>query len=613
MRSNVYPFVAVVGQERLKRALLLCLVDPMIGGVLVSGEKGSAKSTLVRGLPELLPSRRLCELPLNVTADRLVGSIDVEAMMKDGRRASERGILSEADGNILYVDEVNLLSEHIANILMEVSSSGVNRIEREGLSEEQPARFALIGTMNPEEGQVRGHLLDRFGLYVEAMGEKDPTRRCEILRRRLLYENDPIAFRASFEKETEALRIAVEDAVVRLPLVSVGEDAVRFASELSRTGNCAGHRAELILTETARAIAALDGKDTVTEREIREAAQYVLPHRIREAIELPPMDPEELEAPPEEQSEKEPPERHSEQEVQNPETQSTSDLPQSGAERDSGDDVEEIESIPLELRFVDAKSASGSGKRAKVRSGTARGRYIRDRIPRDKARDIALDATIRQAVLHPKREGETLAVTVRDSDLREKVREQRTGATILFCVDASASMGVGKRMAAVKGAVMSLLTDAYQKRDTVGILTFRGEDAKVVLPLTRSVDLATKYLSSLKTGGKTPLAAGLTRSYELLKAARARNKEILPYIILLSDGRANVSSTGGDPFEEAVEIASRIVYEKINLLLLDTETGRIRFELAKKLAERSGCEYVKLSELSGGEIERRVKDFMGVR
>lgn len=612
MRSEVYPFSAVVGQEKLKRALLLCLVHPRIGGVLVSGEKGSAKSTLVRGLPELFPSRRLCELPLNVTADRLVGSIDVEAMMKEGRRASERGILSEADGNILYVDEVNLLSEHIANILLEVSSSGVNRIEREGLSEEQPARFALIGTMNPEEGQLRGHLLDRFGMYVAVSGEKDPAKRCEVLRRRLLYESNPIAFRASWQRETDALREKVEAAVMLLPSVEVGEDALRFSAELARTGNCAGHRAELILTETARAIAALDGHTEVHENEIREAAQYVLPHRIREAIELPPPNFEE-EMPPEEQSESEPPERHSEQELKEPEMQSSQSTPQSGADRDSGSDVEEIESIPLELRFVEAKSASGSGKRATVRSGTARGRYIRDRIPKEKARDIALDATIRQAVLHPKKEGETLAVTVRSSDIREKVREQRTGATILFCVDASASMGVGKRMAAVKGAVLSLLTDAYQKRDTVGILTFRGEDARLVLPLTRSVDLATKCLSSMRTGGKTPLSAGLTRSYELLKAARARNKEILPYIILLSDGRANVSMAGGDPFEEAVEIASRIVGEKINLLLLDTETGRIRFELAKKLAEGSGCEYVKLSELSGGEIERRVKDFMGVR
>lgn len=612
MRYDTFPFVAVVGQEKLKRALLLNLIDPHIGGVLVSGEKGSGKSTLVRGLTELLPSRKLIELPLNVTADRLVGSIDLEAIMKEGRRTAERGILSEADGNILYVDEINLLSEHIANILLEVSSSGVNRIEREGLSDIQPARFALIGSMNPEEGQLRGHLLDRFGLYVSCTGERDAEKRCEIIKRRLSYENDPIAFRAAFRKETDELAATVASAVGRLPSIEIGEDAVRFAAELAHTGHCAGHRAELILTETARAIAALDGEDRVTEAALREAAQYVLPHRIREAVELPP--PDMTEAEPEELPESN--RSESFEELQNPEppqNAQSSNTPQSGADRDSGDGIQEIDNIPLELRFCEMKKASGSGKRAKVRSGTARGRYIRDRIPKEKARDIAVDATLRQAVLHPKAEGETLAVTVRQSDLREKVREQRTGATILFCVDASASMGVGKRMAAVKGAVLSLLTDAYQKRDTVGILTFRGEDAKLVLPMTRSVDLATRYLSSLKTGGKTPLSAGLARSYEILKAAKARDKEILPYIILLSDGKANVSQSDGDPFEEAVEIAARIVGEKINLLLLDTETGRIRFEFAKKLAERSGCGYIKLSELSGGEIERHVKDYMGIR
>ena len=612
MRSDAYPFVAVVGQEELKRALLLCLVNPQIGGVLISGEKGSAKSTLVRGLPALLPLRRLVELPLNVTVDRLVGSIDVEGVMRDGRRTLERGLFSEADGQILYVDEVNLLSEHIASILLSVSSSGVNRIEREGISEEHPARFALIGTMNPEEGQLRGHLLDRFGLYVTASGERDPEKRCEIIKRRLLYDRDPIAFSALWRTETERLRESVTNAAALLSSVTANEAVIRFSAELARTGGCAGHRAELVLIEAARAAAALDGRTSVTEGDVRECAKYVLPHRIREAIELPPPNMDGEEPPIEEKNENDTSERHTERDVSPTNIETEPSAPSTGKERDSGEEIEKCEEIPLELRFIDAKSATGSGKRSKVRSGSTRGRYIRARMPKGKTRDIALDATLREAALHPKREGETLAVTVRESDLREKVREQRTGATILFCVDASASMGVGKRMAAVKGAVLSLLTDAYQKRDTVGILTFRGENASLVLPLTRSVDLALKHLSSLKTGGKTPLAAGLHRAYELMKAARARDKELLPYIVLLSDGRANVSLHGEDAFEEAVEIARRIVSERINLLLLDTETGRIRFELAKKLAERSGCEYVRLTALSGGEIERRVKDFMGI-
>ena len=612
MQYNGYPFCAVVGQEKLKRALLLTAIHPLVGGVLVSGEKGTAKSTLIRALPELLMGRTLVELPLNVTADRLVGSVDVERIVKDGERAVERGILSEADGQLLYVDEINLLSEHIVNVLLEVSASGVNRIEREGVSAEHPARFSLIGSMNPEEGQLRGHLLDRFGLYVPCTGERDADARCEIIRRRLAFERDPIAFRKEYEGETEALRARLSDAAERLPSVTVSEDALRFAAELAYSGHCAGHRAELTLVETARAIAALDGENEISEAGLREAALYVLPHRLRESIELPP---ETTEEPPETLPEN-PPDLQDVDMEQNDRTEppppendpNDTDAP----ERSTGAEIAAMGDIPLELHFSEMKSASGSGKRAKVRSGTSRGRYIRYRIPREKATDIAVDATLRQATLHPKEEGETLAVTVRKSDLRVKVREQRCGATIPFCVDASASMGVGKRMAAVKGAVLSLLTDAYQKRDSVGILTFRGDRAELVLPMTRSVDLAKKQLSTLKTGGKTPLSAGLDRAYEILKAARARDKEILPYVVLLSDGKANVSASSEDPFEDAVRAAQRIVGDKINLLILHCEFGRIRFEFAKKLAERSGANYMKLSELSGDEIERRVKEHMGI-
>lgn len=611
MRYNGYPFVAVVGQERLKRALLLAAIHPAVSGVLVSGEKGTAKSTLVRALPELLTDRRLVELPLSVTADRLVGSIDVERVVKDGSRAAMKGILSEADGQILYVDEINLLPEHVVNVLLEVSASGVNRVEREGVSAEYPARFSLVGSMNPEEGQLRPHLLDRFGLYVASEGERDAEARAEIIRRRLAYEADPIAFREACSEETAVLRERLALASARLQGISVSEDALRFATELSHSGRCAGHRAELILIETARAIAALDGAEAVSDSALREAATYVLPHRVRESVELPPDTDEASEMTPPESTERA---EDSEEDRDNrqppPPTENDPD-DDSARERAVSGETAAIDHIPLELRFNELKSASGSGKRAKVRSGSARGRYVRYRIPRGKATDIAVDATLRQATLHPKDEGESLAVTVRGSDLRVKIREQRCGATILFCVDASASMGVGKRMAAVKGAVISLLTDAYQKRDAVGIVTFRGDGSQLVLPMTRSVDLAKKQLSTLKTGGKTPLSAGLDRSYEILKAARARDKEILPFVVLLSDGKANRSASEVDPFEDAVRAAQRIVGDRMNLLVLDCEFGRIRFEFAKKLAERSGADYIRLSELSGEEIERRVKAHMG--
>ena len=280
--NYVFPFAAIIGQEKVKRALLLNLINPQIGGVLLNGEKGTAKSTLVRGMAALSEGMKVIDLPLNITEDRLVGTVDIEKTLAEGKRNFEPGILKEAHENILYVDEVNLLSEHLVNCLLEVASSGVNRIEREGISFAHPSRFVLIGTMNPEEGYLRSQFLDRFGLYIEVGGCTDILERKEIIKRRLEYERSPLDFIEKWRWESDVLAQQIEDAKNYLSKVQVSDNAMKLAAEIAKEANCAGHRAELVIAETAKAMAAYERRSNISIENIKEAAEYALPHRKRE-------------------------------------------------------------------------------------------------------------------------------------------------------------------------------------------------------------------------------------------------------------------------------------------------------------------------------------------
>jgi magnesium chelatase subunit D len=353
----------------------------------------------------------------------------------------------------------------------------------------------------------------------------------------------------------------------------------------------------------------------VTDDDVRRAAFFALPHRLREAIAIEEAQPET------EQSEQQKSEEADKPEIElaPPDGEATEpfapDLPPNDAACAAADDDrwQDIEPVacPPKVQLVPAGQThpQGAGKRLKTQSHTKKGRYARYRMPNGKTSDIALDATIRAAVMHPSPPG-GLAVQVRQEDVREKVREHRTGASILFLVDASGSMGARRRMGAVKGAVVSMLKDAYQKRDTVGIVSFRKDRADCVLGLTRSVDLAEKKLRDLKTGGKTPLALGLMKAYALLKTERIKNPDALQYLVVVSDGRANISPNGGDAFEEALQIAKRLRTEHVQSLLLDTENGYIRLGFGKKLADALGGEYLLLQTITGGEIKASVSDFL---
>ncbi len=609
-----FPFAAIIGQEPVKRALLLCAVNPQIGGVIISGEKGTAKSTLARGLGHLMKNAPFVELPLNTTEDRLVGSIDLEATIQTGSPAYAPGLLEKVNGGILYVDEVNLLPQSITNILLTVASSGINHIEREGISLVRPSKFVLIGTMNPEEGQLRPSLLDRFGLYVEVHHEQNLSLRCQIMAQRLSYEQDPLSYCARWQEETKHLADAISNARQLLPHVSVPADCIRYASQLAAQGHCQGHRGELVLCETAIAAAALDGRTEVSIEDIRSAAALALPHRLRESVELS----QEISQPQ--------PSAPQESAAESPSSPNPEELPDdihplhsNAASEDTvmdEPDVQEIQPMDenLTLHILQKKKLSslGSGKRLKVRSNSRRGHYVRYRFPDGKSQDIAVDATLRTAVLRGRKQlpsAEGPRIQVKPEDFRLRIREQRTGAVILFVVDASGSMGARKRMGAVKGAVLALLNDAYQKRDTVGIIAFRDKGAQIMLPFTRSVDLAQKRLRTLATGGKTPLAAGLTAAGAMLHANAIRCPDAAQLLVLVSDGRANYGNRA-DPFQEALDTAKKLSAEPFASVVLDTEQGFTRFGMAKEIADALHAEYCPLSGISQQEIMAQVGRYL---
>ncbi len=630
MTENGYPFAAVVGQERVKKALLLNLIDPRIGGVLLCGEKGTAKSTVVRGLAALT-RQKVVELPLNITEDMLVGSVDFEKAVRDGVRTFSGGVLSRADGQLLYVDEVNLLPDSIVSILICAAAAGENLVEREGISYRHPCRFALVGTMNPEEGKLRPQFLDRFGLYVEVTGEKDVEQRCEILRRRLAYERDPAAFCRSWQAESDRLAERIRRARALVREIEPEEGVRRLAAEYALRAGCQGNRCELVLVRTAAANAAWEGRKTITKEDLKEAALFVLPHRQREAQEPEP----EREEPPEPERNEETPDK-GEDTPPSPETQDREEPgpePESpaDADRSSGEDAPPPDAPPPEggpapeEELVQGEEISllsilpslprdrmlrrGSGRRNKTKSGTDKGRYAAFTArPTPRQHDLALDATLRAAAPYQRQRDHTdCAVAIGPGDLRFKVRESHVGATIVFVVDASGSMGARKRMKAAKEAILSMLLDSYQKRDRIGLVAFRKDGAQTLLDITSSVDLAEKKLQALPTGGRTPLAAGLFQAWQLLRARRRKDPEMLPMVVLVTDGRANRPLWTDDAVADALRAAELIRQDGIRAMVIDTEQDFISLHIAAQVAQAMNADYCKVDDLRGEELRAIVK------
>ena len=640
-----YPFSAIVGQDDLKLALLVNAVSPEVGGVLVRGEKGTAKSTAVRALASLLPSIRvisgcpfscdpeapnpecpagphpldasaetrpvrLVELPVGASTDRLAGTLDIEKALSEGRKAFEPGLLAAAHRGILYVDEVNLLSDHLVDLLLDVAAMGVNHVEREGVSVRHPSRFMLVGTMNPEEGELRPQLLDRFGITVEVAGSPDPADRVEVVRRRLRYETAPQEFSGEWSSVDAKLAASVESARLRLPGVSLDEDILFRISTLCAELGVDGLRGDLVTAKTARTLAAWDARNEVVLDDVKRAALLALSHRRRRGpFEQPGMDPEDLENVLSEDR-PDPPDdpgggsiRPATSENDREVSSSVRDPEPSEAHKGAGERSHAASEPfdPVRLEVTEKGKGGPLGRRSRVSGET--GHPVADRENGGRPRDVALAATVRAAAPHQRaRGGEGSGIEVRTCDLRQNVREGREGNLILFLVDASGSMAARKRMSAVKGAVLSLLNDAYQRRDKVALISFRGEGARILLPPTSSVGLATSRLEDLPTGGRTPLAAGIEKAAEVLKREELRDRERRPLLVLLTDGRA---TAGPDPQVAAARMSSL----GATSFVVDTEEGYVRLGMAVELAESMGARCLRLEELRADSlvelIERR--------
>ncbi|MFI0608996.1 MAG: ATP-binding protein [Anaerolineae bacterium] len=685
MRAR-YPFSAIVGQSLLKRALLLCAVRPDIGGVLVRGERGTAKSTAARALAALLPPlpavadcsfgcdpalppAQLCDacrqrladgetltaaprptpfvdLPVGATEDRVVGTLDIAHILERGERRFEPGLLAAANRGILYVDEVNLLDDHVVDVLLDAAAMGVNTVEREGISFSHPARFILIGTMNPEEGELRPQLTDRFGLAVDVTAVRDLDERALILERRMAFDRDPEAFAAAWAAVEAELGQAVLTARSRLDDVAVTARDLRMTAEAALTAGVDGHRGELALLKAAQANAALEGRRQLSPADLALGARLALAHRLRRGpFDDGPSDAAAMDAVVERLG-KSQPWNDSEASGERPSSGPASDQPATGhqqtparspspsgrppepsdqqqsqggrtaPEASAGserpvDGVDPYAVRPLAAQ-VEQLTRRASGRRSRSEADTRRGRYVRAEPAEGLCTDVAFDATMRAAAIRQAPLTAPATLELKAVDLQRKVRERKTGHLILFLVDASWSMAAADRITAAKGAVLSLLVDAYQRRDQVALAVFRREGTRVVLPFTGSVALARRRLKDLAVGGKTPLSHALLTADTLFRRALARDPKALPLLVLLTDGAGNVSLSGRDPEEEMRLLSARLRRRGVRSLVIDLQGGAPGFappgpNPAATLAAALGGELCPLKALKADGVAGQVR------
>jgi magnesium chelatase subunit D len=655
-----YPFTAVVGSDDMALALILSTVSPEVGGVLVRGEKGTAKSTMVRALAAVLPpidvvagdrfsshpadptspdgpfpadaatetrAVRLVELPVGATEDRVLGSLHLERALSEGKAEYEPGLLARAHRGILYVDEVNLLHDHLVDLLLDAAAMGRSTVERDGVSVEHAARFVLVGTMNPEEGELRPQLLDRFGLTVEVAAPRDPAVRVEVVRRRMAFDADPGGFAAAYAEQERALTERIQTAQALVGSVELSNTALLAIAELCAAFDVDGMRADIVTARAAVAHAAWHGRTAVGRDDIRAAARLALPHRRRRnPFDAPGLDEDlldqvlgddEPEPDPEPdgpepdgpEPDGEPSEEGGGSDADGRPDQVPGQVPEgAGAGAGGAGAANDTSTVgagtPYRPRLFTVRgTGSGeSGRRSRAITETGRrigaGPGVRG--------PIDLTETIRAAALHQRARGRTHgALRLRGQDLRVAVREGQESNLILFCVDASGSMAARKRMEQVKTAILSLLLDAYQRRDKVGLVTFRGDRADLALPPTGSIDIAATRLAELPAGGRTPLAEGLLEAARVLELERIRDPRRRPLLVVVTDGRA---TSGADAVRRSRDAADVLARAGMASLVVDCEAGALRLGLARTLAERLRAEHVPVAEVSAPELARIARD-----
>lgn len=631
-REVVFPMPALVALEDLCRALLLSAVDPGIGGVLVRGEKGSGKTTAARGLSKLLPGDApFVELPLGATEDRVVGSFDIRAALSGDGYRFQPGLLAAAHGGVLYVDEVNLLPDHLVDVLLDVAVSGVNRVERDGVSHVHPSRFVLVGSMNPEEGELRPQLLDRFGLSVVVAAPTEPSARAEALRRRLAFEADPVGFTERWAEELSGWRERLE-RVVPAPLESGTEEQVAV---LCAAAGAEGLRADLVICRAAAALAGWEERPTAGTGEVRLVAPLALAHRRRTAWEAPGAGGVDLDAVLDEALQPGP---SAGARSETDGGASTAVAREAGSEHDSDHDEmtgsagegggaseppaaeQPSPREPLPPRSVSRPTGTVESQK---------GRFVRAREPEpgQSPTSIAPGATVAAAARRvvsetPGTSATTQGISPSAEDLREAVRRQPVANLVVFAVDASGSMGATTRLAAARDGVMSLLADAYVRRDRVALVTFRGEGSDVVLRPTGSTEVARARLESLPTGGRTPLAQGILTGLKtaLNQAAKERSGRCRPLLVVVTDGRATWASGGEDPVRAALRAGAEVRRAGIDAVVVDCELDgadslrrRPHLGVARSVADAMGAAHVPLHAVTGEGLSRAVVEVLASR
>lgn len=662
-----YPFSAVLGCQSdalddMGLALILNAVSPHIGGVLVRGEKGTAKSTTVRAMTGVLPPvevfagdrfsvdpadvaatspdgpfapdhpttvrlARLVELPVGATEDRVLGSIQLERALSHGKVEYEPGLLAAAHRGLLYVDEVNLLHDHLVDVLLDSAAMGRVTVERDGVSLEYASRFVLIGTMNPEEGELRPQLLDRFGLTVEVAAVREPHLRAEVVRRRMSFDADPAAFVDKFAGADRALTDRIDAARLRLPDVDLTDTALLKIAEVCAAFEVDGLRADIVTARTAVAHAAWHGRDEVAREDIRRAALLALPHRRRRnPFDAPGLDEELLdqilgdeelppEPPPAPEPEPTPPGDSQDEGDQSDQPEGLDDDSAAAEPTDvpeqqqsappTGGSSESVVSATAPTWRPKALTVRGTGHGAagrRSRAITSHGRRVG--VTQEPSGSLHLVETLMAAAGKQADRPPSAKVALQPEDLRFAVREGRESNLVLFCVDTSGSMAARKRMTEVKTAILALLMDAYRRRDKVGLVTFRGTSAEVALPPTQSVDIAAARLDELPAGGRTPVAEGLLEAARVITRESLRDPSRRPLLIVLTDGRA----TGGvDAVARSRQAADVVAALGVTTVVIDSERGPMRLGLAAALAERMSAEYLSVGDVSAETLHSSVQ------
>lgn len=626
MSAVRYPFSAVVGMDYAKRAIMCAAVNPALKTVLIRGDPGSAKTTLARSAVFLFPGRSMVNIPQNVSPEALFGGLDVEKTMETGEPRFQSGLMGRADGNIAYIDDVNLLEDGILASVTDAVYGGSVRLEREGASMEYACDTVVIATMNPDDSDISDHMLDRFCMCAYSTGVEDQPEREEIVHRNMRFCASPRDFMESYAEADAKVEAEVSRAREILPCVTISDELLMISVELCGSVDADGHRGDIALVNTAMALAALNGRDEVSKYDVERAAALCLPHRRN--YRQPPEGREEGK-PPEDSGEEPPQEKPPEDGDDETDARDEPQEPQEGGECDRDEtpmDIGDMEDMLFEIgdrfRVTDylgsspgrvRRTKSVRGRREMAESRDSSGTYVGSRIPEGRTTDIAFDATVRAAAPYQRdRDKGNLAINIAKSDIRMKVKHRRSGCTILFLVDASGSLGVKRRMSTVKGAIFSMLRDSYVKRDRIGMMAFRRDASELVLPPTKSVEYSYSKLEEMPTGGKTPLSAALVRADEFMTSYSRTHPGEKCYVVLITDGRANVPLTEGrDANEEVLEIADKISIPGVRWVVVDASTGFVRFDNAEVLSRKLSATYLRLEDLNADALRSGIKALVG--